>query len=325
MRLGHPLTIVALALFAQCGGSVVPTPVVVLFGGTNDVSPMQGVVGGALGDTWAWNGSVWTQLEGGGPSVTSGGCEGCGRWDAAMARFNDSIVLFGGSTGEDPASEHFLYDTWTLTSNYVWVQSEASADQYVSGCDVGLEQCVGMPAMAQLGPQLFLIEGPWGPTSWWDGTNWSGVNPVPASPGSSVSGVMASFNNALVLFDGSDTWTFDGINWTHLQVVGPSNRAAMAMAALSDTLVLFGGFHSQCLGDTWIFDGTMWTQLKVSGPSARRGASMAGRGDGRLVLFGGVGDDSTVLQDTWVWDGTSWTELDVPGPPARAFAAMAGL
>jgi hypothetical protein len=286
MRLGHPLTIVALALFAQCGGLVEPIPVVVLFGGTNDVagpsdvSPMGEVLGGPLGDTWTWNGSVWTQLAGSGPSVTSGGCEGCGRWDAAMARFNDSIVLFGGMTGEDPASSHFLYDTWTLTGNYVWVQGEAAASQYIDDC-VGLlavtAQCIGTPAMAQLGPQVFLIEGPGGPTSWWNGTDWIDV-PVEASPledpVGEISGVMASLNGALVLFDGSDTWTFDGMNWTDLGLGVSPPRTAMAMAALNDTIVLFGGFDStnhQCLGDTWTFDGTAWTQLNVSGPSARMG------------------------------------------------------
>ncbi len=308
VRIGHRLTIVALALFAQCGGLVEPMPVVVLFGGTNDVSPMGGVVGGAFGDTWTWNGSAWVQLEeGNGPPAGS-------NW--AMARFNDSIVLSSG-------------DTWTLTSNYVWSQS-TSTSGYSGGCGCGLQACIGSVGMAQLGPHLFFYQGPQGPTLSWSGSEWLEVNPADRcqSPGV-YSFVMASLNGAIFLFDGSVTWTFDGMNWTgDMPVVGnPSSRAAMAMAALNDTLVLFGGSDSsnQCLGDTWTFDGTTWTQLNVSGPSARMGAAMAGSGDGKLVLFGGAACDSTVLQDTWVWDGTSWTKLDVPGPPARAFAAMAGL
>jgi hypothetical protein len=43
----------------------------------------------------------------------------------------------------------------------------------------------------------------------------------------------------------------------------------------------------------------------------------------QVVLFGGMGEDSSALGDTWTWDGATWTEQHPSvSPAARAFAAM---
>jgi N-acetylneuraminic acid mutarotase len=153
-------------------------------------------------------------------------------------------------------------------------------------------------------------------------TQWP-VTPVLAS--------MAPLNGALVLFGGEtngltgDTWSFDGKDWTNLQIAGPSPRFSAAMAPIGGKLVLFGGFDQLApknLGETWIFDGATWQELQVSGPSARSSPSMARLGD-KLVLFGGY--DGKDEDDTWTFDGATWTRVDVPGPPGRWLAAMTSM
>jgi hypothetical protein len=59
-----------------------------------------------LNDTWTWDGTSWTQHDVVGPS---------GRWSAAAASLDGTVVVFGGvrSNGAAGASESELGDTWT--------------------------------------------------------------------------------------------------------------------------------------------------------------------------------------------------------------------
>jgi hypothetical protein len=44
---------------------------------------------------------------------------------------------------------------------------------------------------------------------------------------------MATLGNKVVLFEGSETWTFDGVNWTGITLfTAPPDRIAAAMATL---------------------------------------------------------------------------------------------
>lgn len=88
----------------------------------------------------------------------------------------------------------------------------------------------------------------------------------------------------VVLFDGgipgagkTDTWEFDGEDWSLVATEGPGPRDYFAMAydpARAVTL-LFGGVWAQGKGgpghyaDTWQWDGKEWTLVAESGPSAR--------------------------------------------------------
>jgi hypothetical protein len=77
--------------------------VLVLFGGAGTVP--------ALGDTWAWDGTVWKQVADTGPSS---------RFGHAMASADQAIIMFGGLGGADLRA---LNDTWAWR-NGAWAQTQ---------------------------------------------------------------------------------------------------------------------------------------------------------------------------------------------------------
>ncbi len=119
----------------------------------------------------------------------------------------------------------------------------------------------------------------------------------------------------------SDTWKFDGANWTEVHPIQrPTERATnnLRWCPCREQLVVVtgvkfsptGGHHpitgqrvwsEHNLGDTWIFDGENWQELHPStSPSPREEACMTYDSmNGQVVLFGGRGD-SEYLGDTWV-------------------------
>jgi hypothetical protein len=136
----------------------------------------------------------------------------------------------------------------------------------------------------------------------------------------------ATSRDAVVMFDGTATWEWDGTNWVNRSpALAPSARSWTAMASIGTKVVLFGGSNGfGVLGDTWEWDGTSWTQLLIPGPDPREGALMAAY-QGKVVLFGGLASAGTPAgkwdyHDTWVFDGASWTlqgtSIDYDGPSA---------
>jgi len=135
-------------------------------------------------------------------------------------------------------------------------------------------------------------------------------------------GVAANNSTAL-----SDTWTWDGSNWTQRSPANsPSARAGHAMAydSLHQQVVLFGGSQT---AETWVWDGSNWTQKSpANSPPPRSGHAMAyDAARGQVVMNGGFGSDPlSDFGDTWVWDGSNWTQkTPTNGPGARAEHAMA--
>jgi hypothetical protein len=148
-----------------------------------------------------------------------------------------------------------------------------------------------------------------------------------------------SARGVTILFGGtsdtvcSNTWEWDGVEWTLVSEAGPSARAGHAMAydSARGVTILFGGAVS--IGpevwynhETWEWDGVEWTLVSEAGPSARAGHAMAyDSARGVTVLFGG--DDGpyggSYLNDTWEWDGVEWTLRSQNGPSARGSHAMA--
>jgi hypothetical protein len=144
---------------------------------------------------------------------------------------------------------------------------------------------------------------------------------------------MATLRDKVVLFGGtdgsgamnSDTWLFDGTQWTAVRATGPAARTFHSLVAVGNTVVLFGGSNSagQDLADTWVFDGTSWTMSSATGPGPRHAHAMGSLGSS-AVLFGGETGGAD-LGDTWIFDGVSWQEVGVmgKGPLPRHFHAMA--
>ena len=139
----------------------------------------------------------------------------------------------------------------------------------------------------------------------------------------------------MVLFGGrgpgatiySDTWEFDGENWTQQEDTGPPARFGHAMNYDgAGRAVLFGGEGSgqQTFGETWAWDGQEWVQLAEFGPPARRFAAMASIFARNLVLYGGQSSSQAGapnLADTWQFDGKRWTERQHIGPGPLTSAA----
>jgi hypothetical protein len=124
------------------------------------------------------------------------------------------------------------------------------------------------------------------------------------------------------------TWVWrDGVGWAQAsRPGGPLPRAGHAATyePLSSATYLFGGRTGDSFvngyRDLWKFDGAGWTLIDALlpgpvGPDARFRASLVARGNGELVLHGGVGTDLSCLADTWALLGGKWAAL--PSGTAR--------
>ena len=87
----------------------------------------------------------------------------------------------------------------------------------------------------------------------------------------SARGVCVLFGGRLqgVLRDSGETWVWDGLDWVHRSVVGPSPRASQKMSydSAREVVVLFGGStRTEYLGDTWEEEyGRFLLQVVVTG------------------------------------------------------------
>ncbi len=252
-------------------GNAVMAPLdglLVLFGGFNYGSSGTGAY---YSDTWAWNGTAWTQVNVAGPP---------GRCDSMMAPLGGKLVLFGGFSANGSSFTNYG-DTWTFDGS-AWTQLNVTGPS-------GRDQAV----MAPLGGKLVLFGGVGGANTdlgdtWtFDGTTWNELSVT--GPSARTYSVMQPLDGKLVMFGGlvqgtgghnsplSDTWTWDGSAWTQLNVTGPSARSVAVMTPLDGKLVLFGGedVNGTALSDTWTWDGNAWAQVNVSGPPGRYWSVMA--------------------------------------------------
>lgn len=284
------------------------TPAVIEFGGM--LSPSLG----ALDQTLTWNGSQWQLLP---------------------LRREPGVPMYATMASDPRRGRAVLYDsigrlTWIL-DGYTWQRMTSQI------------AVRGLQAMAydDARDELVMFGGsdPNGPDfdeTWrWNGT-WTQASPA-THPSARIGAAMTydPVAKRLVLFGGvtqprtnptyvSETWTWDGTNWTNVTPATnlPPGRVAPAFAydPVRQRAVLFGGSGSGApVGDTWEWDGTQWTQrMSVVGPAARIGASLTwDAARRRLVLFGGNNGATfapIIYSDTWEWDGTSWQQLPITGP-----------
>jgi hypothetical protein len=296
----------------------------VLFGG--DTVNGKGV---ALGDTWIWNGTTWSQDDVS-PSPA-------GRIGAAMAYdpASKQLLLFSG-TGGTPQDDTWIWD------GVAWHQLRpATSPPPRTDAAIAYDPSIGRIVMF----------GGWNPASsgqpmyddtWtWDGTNWTKLLPSTAPP-ARAEAVMAydAVSHTLVMFGGegevtpysNETWVFDGRAWSlahfPLGATQPAARDATVMAAddANQTIVLFGGEENGGNNnDTWIWNDSEWIQVHPRNVPPARGVQtesgmMAYDPELRVdVLYGGpVANPQGSLGDTWTWNGVNWTEVANNGPAQRA-------
>ncbi len=290
---------------------------VVLFGGTRIES--QGTV--FLGDTWEWDGNYWTKRS---PTNSPSTRHGHAMvYDIARQR----VVLFGGCW----AYNSYSSDTWEWDGNS-WTQrsptnSPSARHSHAMAYDVARQRVVLFGGGDANNPLLW--------DTWeWDGNSWARRSPA-NSPMARNDHAMAydAARQHVVLFGGyaggalplshSDTWEWDGSNWTQPVPQSPSRRHdhAMAYDVARQCVVLFGGWDNySAFSDTWEWDGHNWSlRSPARSPTARYGHAMAyDVARQRVVLFGGSAPGALV-HDTWEWDGHNWSKRSPTRSPSERY------
>ena len=265
---------------------------VVVFGGRYSLSTFS-----YFGDTWEWDGNVWTRVATTGPAIRVSP-------QLAYDSVRQRVVLYGGY-GESST----YYDTWEWNGS-IWQLRATSGPQLSTANSNGT--MVFDSARARTVLFDFPNSGP-GQTWEWDGTVW--VQKFPATR-PTTKGVLAydAARQRTVHFgqQGGGTWEWDGTNWLEKNpTLAPPPRIsgfAMAFHPGRARVILHGGmtavFPYTYLGDTWEFDGTTWTQFTpATSPEARRYHTMAyDTSRQQLVLFGGTNhptNGQAAANDLW--------------------------
>ena len=272
----------------------------VLFGGQPD-NPNSAYVN----DTWEWDGTDWAQRS----PLTSPPARGGHAmvYDRARAQ----VVLFGGYYYD--SAGHYLGDTWGWNGTD-WTQMNP-ANSPPARLNFGMAYDSARSVTVLFGG--FTGSASLSDTWEWNGTDWTQQTPT-ASPPPRYGHAMAydSERGKTVLFGGfryngtawvymSDTWEWDGTNWTQRSpATSPPGRLYFAMAFddARHVTVLFGGRDdTTAFADTWEWNGTDWVQLAPgAGPSARDSVVMAFDIARRVTIaFGGESYSISLLGDTW--------------------------
>lgn len=291
---------------------------IVLFGG-------EGVVNGqlhALNDTWLFDGTEWSQVNGAGPPA---------RLEHAMATdtTRNVVVLFGGDDETNVRS-----DTWEWNGSG-WTQRNVAGPQARRRHAMAFDAARGVVVLAggEDGNGQLLSD------TWeWNGTSWT------QRPNGGLTGVSRhrmvydAQRQRTVLLAGALTTTpgtagvlmreYDGTTWTPVLTESPGGRAnaAMAFDVTRSKTVLFGG--AAVAGPdarTWLWDGSNWSIGATTGPSARQRQGMAWDSVRNVVvMYGGLTHNGrNALGDTWTWNGTAWTLASSGGPSARGEVGLA--
>ncbi len=261
--------------------------VTVLFGG--------GLGGGQFqGDTWEWNGSIWTLRATTGPSPRGGHRMA---YDSARG----VTVLFGGWTG---GSDNFG-DTWEWNGS-TWTLRATTGPNPRHEHVMAFDSARGVTVL--FGGSLPCTEGS---KTWeWDGNTWA--LRATAGPGATTAAMSYdSRRHVCVLFGGigcngaanGETWEWNGTSWTLRANSGPSPRylPGMAYDSWQGVTVLMGGVSGgpQHATDTWWWNGSNWTLKENTGPGPRANHAMTYDSARRVTeLFGGC----CYLGDTWEYN-----------------------
>ncbi|MGE3173533.1 MAG: hypothetical protein AB7O97_12995 [Planctomycetota bacterium] len=272
---------------------------VVLFGGQD--------ANGALGDTWEWNGAVWTAVStAGGPLPRR--TELC--FDPVLGR----VVQLGEFEPSATSRQAWSWD------GAVWSPiAQLPGQVIVTSCDDG----AAMFAMTS--------DDGNGLDTWRrDAAGWTLVVPAGGMPSRTGEALAAdATNGGVVCFGGADaggdlgdTWVWDD-GWQLRATAGPSPRRSAALAPNSPggSVLLFGGRDAAgLLGDTWSWNGTAWSpRSPIASPAPRAGHAMAAdAAGGRAWMFGGE-LASGLTDELWEYDGVTWRQPVIGGtrPGAR--------
>lgn len=291
----------------------------ILFGGSD-------VLGNSVGDTWAWNGTTWTELH---PATTPGTrILPAMTYDPVAQR----IVLFGGSvrTCTGICVDAFKNDTWTFDGT-TWAQVITPAAPPPSNFgamafDPANDSLILAGGQGNTNPEIPLVANV--RSTWsFDGARWTERTSTVPEERKDPSLVYDPISRLTLMIGGTciydptcGVWAWDGETWSYLSGSPQTWYAPAAYHPNTHKVVLYGGAFN------WIWDGACRTWTKVTppnAPSGRYGWAAATDRNGNVVLFGGS-TGSSYLSDTWVWDGVTWIRhTSSTHPPDRAFASAA--
>ena len=302
-------------------------------------------IGSSISDTWAWDGSAWTELAAGFPAR--------GFVQGAFDPVRQVSVIYGG-IDQSPSSTYFA-ETWERAAD-TW-SNRAGTPAARSSSGIAFDSARGVTLM------FGGFDGTWRNDLWeWNGSAWTQLcttAPCNTSLPPRRAGMVLAYDAArqeTLLYGGydstgsdvflGDTWTWNGTSWTqHTPPTAPSARvsAAAAYDPVTQLVYLFGGANgTRELGDLWVWDGSAWQQVPLTGaPSARRDARLVWDGARRRgVLFGGrsgtesvdfwelslVGNECTTSDTchTGVCDGSICVEPDAAGDADAGLSGSAG-
>jgi hypothetical protein len=228
---------------------------VVLFGGEST-----GLT--ELNDTWAWNGSDWTDVTPPAPQVSPSPREFSSMAYDSVAH---TILLFGGLTfsGNNPVP---VQDTWSFDGTTWTLLAPITRPTARYGMTLVSDPITGHVMMFGgndgTAGDHFLND------TWiWNGTDWVQQQPA-SSPSARELPSMAGDTDSktVVLFGGGDTtndvqdlWTWNGSNWQQrFSTAVPVARAGAGMSydAFHHQTVLFGVSNVALPSDTWLLDSS---------------------------------------------------------------------
>jgi len=270
--------------------------------------------------------ATWTSVPASGPSA---------RTEVIMPTDQTGALLFGGVNGptQTAFNELWCFDgtAWTLLAPAGIAPSPRSR----LGGDYDLLR--GRLVLFG-GDGQYSLGGALGDTWEYDSATNQWFNPQPVNAPTPRIHARMAFElpqARMVMFGGrmggtvnSETWTWDGLNWTQqlpFTTPPPREQPSLCYHAALGQVVMFGGSSgavSGLFGDTWIWTGGDWQQVltpTIPGGTGIRNAKMTYDSlRDRIVLFGGVtasGFSSTV----WEFDGADWTQRQpAAGPGTRA-------
>lgn len=278
----------------------------ILFGGADERA--------VRGDTWAWDGSRWTEISREGPPR---------RTFPAMAYAPDEggVILFGGNEvlfGSEERPPGFLADTWALEgatwTRLVPKKSPSPRAEAAMAWDVRRKELVLFGGYRVEDGETVRLGDTWV----WEKGSWQRVAEDGPAPRNGAAMAFSQELGEVVLFGGSgavdETWAWNGIAWRRLDVAS-EGRFNATLAGTSRGLLRFGGWNGrERTGGTWRFDGTAWLRLDVPGPAPRNHSRLVWDATRRRAVLVGGHDGERVFGDVWEWDGEAWHEA-LAAPP----------
>ncbi len=262
-------------------------------------------------DTWVFSKtSGWKQLA---PRVSPPPLTGA---FMAYDAITKTVILFGGNMNGTSSDETWTFNGETWTQQFPPV-SPSPRESNTNG--MVFDSAIGKVVL--FGGWEYGPSNPLSDTWEWNGLSKTWEQKFSSRTPSPRETTLAydAASKQVVLFGGTttgyvyfgDTWTYDGIGWTHkLPTTNPPARADSALVFDPDLgkVVMFGGLAGPCedcgearLNDTWLWDGTNWTQEQPPlSPTARSGAAFDyDETVNGMLLFGGWVSDIAFTDTTW--------------------------